>query len=171
MPGQKPFPCLFISTLDRGNTTVGYRFSIPSHESSPSLFKNSDNDVIQEMQFRQLKKGLGFYLLGFGNINENQIKQKNRSHCLCGGLKQCGNQWSHFTALLTSIWYTFVTFLSISLSRLVLLYFYVVSDLTSRKLQSKPCKMFAATLQPPWPSRPKFFYGCNNKLFNAFQIY
>ena len=33
-----------------------------------------------------------------------------------------------------------------------------------------PFKMFAATLQPSWPSRPKFFCGCNNKLFNTFQI-
>ena len=26
-------------------------------------------------------------------------------------------------------------------------------------------------LQPSWPSRPNNFCGCNNKLFNAYQIY
>ena len=38
-------------------------------------------------------------------------------------------------------------------------------------LQSKPCEIFAATLQRSWSSRPKIFGGCNNKLFNTFHIY
>ena len=33
--------------------------------------------------------------------------------------------------------------------------FFLVSQLYSTVVQSKPCKMFAATLQPSWPSRPQ----------------
>ena len=37
-------------------------------------------------------------------------------------------------------------------------------------IQSNPWKMFAADFQSSWPSRPKFFCGCNNKDFNTYEI-